>query len=193
MFRLLGPAFYAFHPASIRAYLQNKHREGIDQLRADIYRSSNAGVFLFAPLIENEKILRIINPIHERERANKYFLTLLALKLIGKKRRYDINFMLEDAGLALFTGSSTVLCSTSLHSFDYDMKEATLIINIIRYFDFCYPFYPLVSPFTLCYELKREPPLWRKNIIHFVRHYDFIFQNIIKWKRRCIAIIRLIC
>lgn len=34
--------------------------------------------------------------------------------------------MLEDAGLALFTGSSTVLCSTSLHSFDYDMKEATL-------------------------------------------------------------------
>lgn len=44
----------------------------------------------------------------------------------GKKRRYDINFMLEDAGLALFTGSSTVLCSTSLHSFDYDMKEATL-------------------------------------------------------------------
>ena len=66
MFRLLGLAFYAFHPASIRAYLQkkglsegeisyilkelvlnykNKHREGIDQLREDICRSSNAGVF----------------------------------------------------------------------------------------------------------------------------------------------------
>lgn len=105
---------------------KNKHREGIDQLREDICRSSNAGVFLFAPLIENEKILKIINPIPEREKANKYFLTILTLKLIGKKRRYDINFMLEDAGLALFTGSSTVLCSTSLHSFDYDMKEATL-------------------------------------------------------------------
>lgn len=105
---------------------KNKHREDIDPLREDIYRSSNAGVFLFAPLIENEKILKIINPIHDREKANKCFLTLLAFKLIGKKRRYDINFMLEDAGLSLFTGSSTVPCSSSLHSFDYDMKEAAL-------------------------------------------------------------------
>jgi hypothetical protein len=54
------------------------------------------------------------------------FGTILALKPIEKKRRYDINFMLEDEGLALFTGSDTVPCSSSLHSFDYGMKEATL-------------------------------------------------------------------
>ena len=34
--------------------------------------------------------------------------------------------MLEDEGLALFTGSDAVPCASSLHSFDYDMKEATL-------------------------------------------------------------------
>jgi hypothetical protein len=41
-----------------------------------------------------------VNPIPEREKANRYFLTLLALKLIEKKRRYDIKYLLEDGGLA---------------------------------------------------------------------------------------------
>ena len=68
----------------------------------------------------------MVNPIPEREKGAKYFLTILALKLIEKKRRYDINFMLEDDGLALFTGSDIVPCSSSLHSFDYGMKKATL-------------------------------------------------------------------
>jgi|GEM_PF-1063205 len=105
---------------------KNKHREDIDRLGESLCRSSNAGVFLFAPLIENDNLLDIVSPIPERKKANRFFLTLLALKLIEKKRRYDINFMLEDEGLALFTGSDTVPCSSSLHSFDYDMKEATL-------------------------------------------------------------------
>jgi len=34
--------------------------------------------------------------------------------------------MLEDEGLAFFTGSDTIPCSSSLHFFDYDMKEVTL-------------------------------------------------------------------
>jgi hypothetical protein len=41
-------------------------------------------------------------------------------KKTGPKTRY------KDEGLALFTGSDTVPCSSSLHSFDYGMKEATL-------------------------------------------------------------------
>jgi transposase len=105
---------------------KNKDREDIEQLKEDLCKSSNAGVFLFAALIENDNFLEIVNPIPERERAKRYFLTLLALKLIEKKRRYDIKFMLEDGGLALFSGSDTVPCSSSLHSFDYDLKEATL-------------------------------------------------------------------
>ena len=68
----------------------------------------------------------MVNPIPEREKGAKYFLTILALKLIEKKRRYDINFMLEDDGLTLFTGSDIVPCFSSLHSFDYGMKKATL-------------------------------------------------------------------
>lgn len=105
---------------------KNEHRKDIEQLKEEICPSSNAGIFLFAPLIESNNILNIINPIPDYEKAKRYFLTILALKLIGKKRRYDINFMLEDEGLALFTGNDTVPCSSSLHSFDYDMKEATL-------------------------------------------------------------------
>ena len=77
-------------------------------------------------LIENDTILNIVNPIPEREKAKRYFLTLLALKLIEKKRRYDIDSMLEDTGLALFTGGDTLPRSSSLHSFDYEMKEAAL-------------------------------------------------------------------
>jgi hypothetical protein len=67
-----------------------------------------------------------VNSIPEREKAKRYFLTLLALKLIEKKRRYDIKFMLEDKGLALFTRGDTFPSSSSLHSFDYGMKEAAL-------------------------------------------------------------------
>lgn len=105
---------------------KNKHRGDVDLLGEHICRSFNAGVFLFAPLIENDNILSIVNPIPEREKTKRYFLTLLALKLIEKKRRYDIKFMLEDKGLALFTGGDTLPSSSSLHSFDYGMKEAAL-------------------------------------------------------------------
>jgi transposase len=65
---------------------KNKHRRDVDQLGEHICRSSNAGVFLFAPLIENDNILNIVSPIPERAKAKRYFLTLLALKLIEKKR-----------------------------------------------------------------------------------------------------------
>jgi hypothetical protein len=122
---------------------KNRHREDVDQLGEHIYGSSNAGVFLFAPLIENDNILNIVNTIPEREKAERYFLTLLALKLIEKKRRYDIKFMLEDKGLALFTGGDTLPSSSSLHSFDYSMKKVALeemkkiYIEILRkYMDF---------------------------------------------------------
>jgi hypothetical protein len=67
---------------------KNKHRGDVDQLGEHRYGSSNAGVFLFAPLIENDNILNIVNPIPEREKAKRYFLTLLELKLIEKKRRF---------------------------------------------------------------------------------------------------------
>jgi hypothetical protein len=49
----------------------NKHRGDVDPLGEHICWSSNAGVFLFAPLIENDKILDIVNPIPEREKAKK--------------------------------------------------------------------------------------------------------------------------
>jgi hypothetical protein len=84
-----------------------------------------------------------VNPIPEREKANRYFLTLLALKLIEKTRRYDIKYLLEDGGLARFTGGDTLPSSSSLHSFNYGMKEAALeemkriYIEILRkYMDF---------------------------------------------------------
>ena len=105
---------------------KNEHREDIDRLGESLCLTSNAGIFLFAPLIENDNLLDIVSPIPERENAKRFFLTILALKLIEKKRRYDINFMREDEGLALFTGSDTVPCASSLHSFDYGMKEETL-------------------------------------------------------------------
>ncbi|MGP8329583.1 MAG: transposase [Methanosarcinaceae archaeon] len=122
---------------------KNKHREDIEQPREEICRSYNAGLFLFAPLIESNNLMNIINPIPESEKAKRYFLAILALKLIGKKRRSDIKFMLEDEGLALFTGGDTVPCSSSLHSFDYDMRDVALkemkkiyIELVMKYMDF---------------------------------------------------------
>jgi hypothetical protein len=69
---------------------KNKHRGDIDQLGEHICRSSHAGIFLFAPLIENDNLLDIVNPIPAREKAKRYFLSLLALKPLGIKPEWII-------------------------------------------------------------------------------------------------------
>ena len=90
-----------------------------------------AGVFLFAPFIEKLNIPRVVKdaglPGTKVIGALNYFLSFLALKLLGNERYAHIGDHSFDPGLGLFAGLNVLPKCTSISSYSYSLDSVHLL------------------------------------------------------------------
>jgi len=90
-----------------------------------------AGVFLFAPFLEQLNIAKIVSsaklPGSKTIPAINYFLSFLALKLIGTQRYAHMGDHAFDPGLGLFGGLNVLPKSTSMSTYSYQLDSAHLL------------------------------------------------------------------
>ncbi len=90
-----------------------------------------AGVFLFAPFIEKLNIAKIVSdvglPGTKAIPATSYFLSFLALKLIGTERYAHMGDHSFDPGLGLFAGLNVLPKCTSMSTYSYGLDPVHLL------------------------------------------------------------------
>jgi transposase len=90
-----------------------------------------AGVFLFAPFIERLNICKIIRkaglPGSKTIPANNYFLSFLALKLLGTQRYAHMGNHSFDPGTGLFAGLNVLPKCTAMSTYSYSLDSNQLM------------------------------------------------------------------
>ena len=90
-----------------------------------------AGLFLFAPFIEHLKIGEIVKkaglPGSKKIPATNYFLSFLALKLLGTQRYAHMGEHSFDPGTGLFAGLNVLPKCTAMSTYSYSIDSAHLI------------------------------------------------------------------
>lgn len=91
---------------------------------------SVGGIFLFAPLIEQlglpEVVSRASLPGSKQIPPLQYFLSFLALKLIGKERLSQVNDLSFDQGMGLFAGLNVLPKCTAISDYSYRLDPFVL-------------------------------------------------------------------
>jgi len=91
------------------------------------YESDGAGVFLFAPFLAQLGIDSVIKkaklPETRAISAMNYFLSVLALKLLGTERYAHVGDHSFDPGLGLFTGLNVLPKCTALSTYSYSLDQ----------------------------------------------------------------------
>ena len=91
----------------------------------------SAGVFLFAPFIEKLNISNIVKtaglPGTKMIPAISYFLSFLALKLIGTERYAHMGDHSFDTGLGLFAGLNVLPKCTAMSTYSYGLDAVHLL------------------------------------------------------------------
>jgi len=91
----------------------------------------SAGVFLFAPFLESFHIADLIRgaglPGSKTIPAISYFLSLLALKLIGTERYGHMGDHAFDPGLGLFAGLNVLPKCTAMSTYSYGLDEVHIL------------------------------------------------------------------
>jgi transposase len=97
------------------------------------------GIFLFAPLIERLGLTKIVDhtalPGSKQIPPLQYFLSFLALKLIGKERLSQINDLNFDQGMGLFAGLNVLPKCTAISDYSYRLDSHVLdrlLQNFVR-------------------------------------------------------------
>jgi len=89
-----------------------------------------AGVFLFAPFIEKLNLAKVVEDAglagSKMIPAMQYFLSFLALKLIGTERFAHMNDHSFDAGLGLFAGLNVLPKCTAMSTYSYSLDAIDL-------------------------------------------------------------------
>jgi hypothetical protein len=90
-----------------------------------------AGVFLFAPFIEKLNLVKVVKeaalPGTKAIPALSYFLSFLALKLIGTERYAHMSEHAFDPGLGLFAGLSVLPKCTAMSTYSYGLDAVHLL------------------------------------------------------------------
>jgi len=90
-----------------------------------------AGVFLFAPFIEKLDIKKIVSaaglPGSKVIPATSYFLSFLALKLMGTERYAHVGDHAFDPGIGLFAGLNAIPKCTALSTYSYGLDSVHLL------------------------------------------------------------------
>ncbi|MCK7510565.1 MAG: hypothetical protein MZV70_45240 [Desulfobacterales bacterium] len=102
----------------------------LSEIPARRIESPGAGVFLFAPFIAQLGLTEVVKaaglPQSTAISAENYFLSLLALKLLGTERYAHVADHSFDAGLGLFAGLTVLPKCTALSTYSYSVDEAHL-------------------------------------------------------------------
>lgn len=93
--------------------------------------SEAAGVFLFAPFIEQLNLPQVVEearlPGTKAIPALRYFLSFLALKLIGNERYAHMSEHAFDPGLGLFAGLNVLPKCTAMSTYSYGLDPVDLL------------------------------------------------------------------
>lgn len=102
----------------------------LSQLDGQRLESAGAGVFLFAPFVAQlrlDEVVRTANlPESKSIPALNYFLSFLALKLLGTERYAHVGEHAFDPGLGLFAGLNVLPKCTALSTYSYSLDGAHL-------------------------------------------------------------------
>jgi transposase len=94
-------------------------------------QSSTAGIFIFAPFLAQLGINRIVQsaglPGSKVIPAINYFLSFLALKLLGTERYAHVGDHAFDPGLGLFTGLNVIPKCTAMSTYSYSLDEVHIL------------------------------------------------------------------
>jgi len=103
----------------------------IGQMEGKSFDCAAGGVFLFAPFIEKLNIRDIVKtaglPESKTIPATSYFLSFLALKLIGTERYAHMGDHAFDPGLGFFAGLNVLPKCTAMSSYSYSLDEVHLL------------------------------------------------------------------
>jgi len=103
----------------------------IGQLDGKRFDSESAGVFLFAPFLEKFNIPELVSaaglPGTKVIPAASYFMSFLALKLIGTERYAHMGDHAFDPGLGLFAGLNVLPKCTAMSTYSYSLDEVHLL------------------------------------------------------------------
>ena len=103
----------------------------VTDARKESFDSEAAGVFLFAPLIERLNLAEVVQkaalPGTKAIPAMSYFLSVLALKLLGTERYTHISEHVFDPGLGLFAGLNVLPKCTAMSTYSYGLDAVHLL------------------------------------------------------------------
>ncbi len=98
---------------------------------------SVGGIFLFAPIIEHLRVAQVAGsallPGSKQIPSLQFFLSFLALKLIGKERLSQVNDLNFDEGMGLFAGLNVLPKCTALSDYAYRL-ESSMLDRLLRGF-----------------------------------------------------------
>ena len=96
-------------------------------LKEQKFESISAGIFLFAPFIAQLDLIEVVRkaalPGTKVIDAFNYFLSFLALKLLGNERYAHVGEHAFDPGLGLFAGLNVLPKCTALSTYSYSLDE----------------------------------------------------------------------
>ena len=105
-------------------------RISLSELSGQILDCDAAGVFLFAPFVERMNIPRVVEgarlPGSKTVGALNYFLSFLALKLLGTERYAHVGEHSFDPGLGLFAGLNVLPKCTAISTYSYSLDSVRL-------------------------------------------------------------------
>ena len=114
--------------AQVPAVSQHIHISEFDNRKIDC---DAAGIFLFAPFIERFNISQIIQkaglPGSKTIPAASYFLSFLALKLLGTQRYAHMGDHSFDPGTGLFAGLNVLPKCTAMSTYSYSLDSNQLM------------------------------------------------------------------
>jgi len=103
----------------------------VSELEGRAFDCDGAGVFLFAPFIEKLDIKKIVSavglPGSKVIPATSYFLSFLALKLMGTERYAHVGDHAFDPGIGLFAGLNAIPKCTALSTYSYGLDSVHLL------------------------------------------------------------------
>jgi hypothetical protein len=111
-----------------RAHIPDKSRViTVEDMDDQKIQSSTAGIFIFAPFLSQLGINQIVRsaglPGSKVIPAINYFLSFLAMKLLGNDRYAHVGDHAFDPGLGLFTGLNVIPKCTAMSTYSYSLDE----------------------------------------------------------------------
>jgi transposase len=110
---------------------QRSEGVSIAQMEGQHFTCESAGAFLFAPFLEKFQVPELISsaglPGSKIIPAVNYFLSFLALKLIGTERYGHMGDHAFDPGLGLFAGLNVLPKCTAMSTYSYSLDEVHIL------------------------------------------------------------------